>query len=85
MLAVATTVLPDGRAVAVTGSRDDTVRIWDLTTSRPTGEPLTGHTGTVRAVATTVVPDGRAVTVTGSSDATVSSLLDCGQRRSWSG
>ncbi len=71
MLAVATTVLPDGRAVAVTGSWDDTVRFWDLTTSRPTGEPLTGHTGPVVAVATTVLPDGRPVAVTGSFDATV--------------
>ncbi len=69
--AVATVVLPDGRPVAVTGSQDATVRIWDLTTGAPVGNPLTGHTGAVRAVATVVLPEGRPVAVTGSDDATV--------------
>ncbi len=69
--AVATTVLPDGRPVAVTGSGDAMVRIWDLTTGAPLGDPLTGHTDTVAAVATVVLPDGRSVAVTGSGDATV--------------
>jgi hypothetical protein len=41
---VATLVLPDGRPVAVTGSGDDTVRMWDLTSHQPIGAPLTGHT-----------------------------------------
>ncbi|PZS40652.1 MAG: hypothetical protein DLM62_01795, partial [Pseudonocardiales bacterium] len=56
--------------VAVTGSDDHTVRVWDLGTGRPIGEPLTGHTNPVAAVATTVL-DGRPVAVTGSWDATV--------------
>lgn len=43
MYAVATTVLV-GRLVAVTGSEDATVRIWDLTSGALLGEPLTGHT-----------------------------------------
>ncbi|WP_157437896.1 hypothetical protein [Actinoplanes subtropicus] len=30
----------NGRSVAVTGSDDATVRVWDLTTSNPIGEPL---------------------------------------------
>ncbi|MFE4602016.1 caspase family protein, partial [Kitasatospora indigofera] len=67
--AVACTML-DGRPVAVTGSSDDTVRVWDLTTGRPVGEPLTGHTDAVRAVACTTL-DGRPVAVTGSTDNTV--------------
>ncbi|MGW4640928.1 caspase family protein [Sphaerisporangium sp. NPDC004334] len=67
--AVACTVL-DGRAVAVTGSDDATVRVWDLATGRPVGEPLSGHIRAVNAVACTVL-DGRAVAVTGSDDATV--------------
>ncbi|MFJ1832111.1 hypothetical protein ACIOG9_47545, partial [Streptomyces sp. NPDC088178] len=54
----------------VTGSDDETVRVWDLTTGRPVGEPLTGHTDSVCAVATGVV-DGRPVAVTGSDDETV--------------
>ncbi|NEE05951.1 hypothetical protein G3M58_05830, partial [Streptomyces sp. SID7499] len=33
----------DGRPVAVTGSDDKTVRIWDLTTGQPVGRPMTGH------------------------------------------
>lgn len=47
-------VLPDGRPVAVTGSEDARVRIWDLTTGTPVGDPLTGHTRAVGAVATVV-------------------------------
>ncbi|MFF1498427.1 WD40 repeat domain-containing protein, partial [Streptomyces sp. NPDC058316] len=69
VLTVATAVM-NGRPVAVTGSRDETVRVWDLTTGRPVGEPLTGHTGQVRGVATVVVDD-RPVAVTGSWDRTV--------------
>jgi WD40 repeat protein len=61
---VATAVLPDGRAVAVTGSRDGTVQVWDLTTGEPVGGPLTDHTDRLFAVATAVLPDGRAVAVT---------------------
>ncbi|MEV6855422.1 hypothetical protein AB0M89_16660, partial [Streptomyces microflavus] len=59
----------DGRPVAVTGSDDRTVRVWDLTTGR-TVPALTGHTGAVNAVATAEV-DGRPVAVTGSDDRTV--------------
>ena len=47
--AVAAVVLPGGRPVAVTGSADATVRIWDLTTGAA-GHPL--HvTAAVRGVA----------------------------------
>ncbi|MFE2935890.1 hypothetical protein [Streptomyces sp. NPDC059278] len=42
--AVATGVV-DGRPIAVTGSNDRTVRVWDLTTGQQVGEPLTSHTG----------------------------------------
>ncbi|MFF3597966.1 caspase family protein [Kitasatospora indigofera] len=69
LYAVACTTL-DGRPVAVTGSTDETVRVWDLTTGRPVGEPLTGHTGTVNAVACTTL-DGRPVAVTGGYDKAV--------------
>ena len=61
----------DGRAIAVTGSHDTTVRVWDLGTGTSTGEPLTGHTSAVAAVAATVLPDGRAIAVTGSWDDTI--------------
>ncbi|MFB7081105.1 hypothetical protein ACFCYO_27180, partial [Streptomyces sp. NPDC056308] len=62
--AVATAVV-DGRPVIVSGSRDKTVRVWDLTTGQQVGEPLTGHTSNVCAVATTVMDD-RPIAVTGS-------------------
>lgn len=69
---MATAVLPDGRPIAVTGGGDATVRIWDLVTGSPIGQPLTGHTGRVGAVAAAVVlPDGRPIAVTSSWDATV--------------
>ncbi|MEV5204483.1 hypothetical protein [Streptomyces sp. NPDC053720] len=67
--AVATAVV-EGRPVAVTGGYDGTVRVWDLTTGQPAGEPLTGHTSAVYAVATAVV-EGRPVAVTGGYDETV--------------
>jgi WD40 repeat protein len=69
--AVACAGLPDGRVVAVTGGGDGSVRVWDLTTGTPVGEPLTGHTDEVRAVACTSLPDGRMVAVTTGRDETV--------------
>ena len=60
----------DGRPVVVTGSGDQTVRVWDLATGSPVGEPLTGHTERVHAVAVGEL-DGRPVVVTGSDDQTV--------------
>ncbi|WP_329086387.1 WD40 repeat domain-containing protein [Streptosporangium sp. NBC_01469] len=63
----------NGRPVAVTGGDwgDAThkvpVRLWDLTTRQPIGEPMTGHTGFVDAVAVGQV-NGRSVAVTGSED-----------------
>ncbi len=39
-LNLATGVLPDGRPVAVTGSADRTVRVWDLLTGGSMGVPL---------------------------------------------
>ncbi|MFI6337879.1 caspase family protein [Streptomyces sp. NPDC050535] len=67
--ALAYTML-NGRPVAVTGSHDRTVRIWDLTTGQPVERPMTGHTDAVDALAYTVL-NGRPVAVTGSDDKTV--------------
>ncbi|WP_174387632.1 caspase family protein, partial [Nocardia takedensis] len=68
VLAVACTEI-DGRPVAVTGSDDESVRVWDLTTGQQLTH-LTGHTGPVNAVACTHL-DGRPVTITGSHDESV--------------
>ncbi|GAA2393566.1 caspase family protein [Streptomyces coeruleofuscus] len=65
---VACTVL-NGRPVAVSGARDETVRIWDLTTGRPLGDVMSGHAGAVNTVACTEL-GGRPVGVTGSADGT---------------
>ena len=59
-------VSADGRR-AVSGSRDGTVRVWDLD-SGATLRTLTGHTGTVTAVA--ISADGRRA-VSGGEDETV--------------
>ncbi|MGW2372006.1 caspase family protein [Kitasatospora sp. NPDC001683] len=67
--AVACTTL-DGIPIAVTGSADETVRVWDLRTGQVIGNPLTGHTETVTAVACTTL-DGIPAAVTGSADETV--------------
>ena len=56
---------PDGRT-AVSGSDDDTVRVWDLATGQ--ARTLEGHGGEVNAVAVTA--DGRTA-VSGSDDSTV--------------
>ena len=60
----------DGRPVVVSGSSDETVRVWDLATGAPVGDPFTGHTGGVRSVAVGEL-DGRPVVVSGSGDETV--------------
>ena len=64
----------DGRAVVVSGSADQTVRVWDAATGEPQatvpGHTLTGHTRTVSAVAIGEV-GGRTVIVSGSADQTV--------------
>ena len=54
---------PDGKTV-ITGSEDRTARLWDASTGRPLGQPLT-HQGAVWAVAFS--PDGKTV-ITGSDD-----------------
>ncbi|MEU0932948.1 hypothetical protein [Embleya sp. NPDC005971] len=59
--------VPDGRPVAVTGSDDRTVRVWDPTAGRRLGEPLTGRVGPVNASTL----HGRSVAVTGSDDGSV--------------
>ena len=58
-------VTPDGKQV-VTGSYDDTARIWLLSDGSHV-RTLEGHTGSVQSVR--VTPDGEHV-VTGSSDKT---------------
>ena len=56
--------------MVVSGSSDETVRVWDLATGTPVGRPFTGHRGPVNAVAVTEL-DGRPVAVSGSDDETV--------------
>ncbi len=60
----------NGVPVAVTGDGDGTVRVWDLASGTPVGEPFTGHTGAVGAVACSTV-NGVPVAVTGGGDGTV--------------
>jgi WD40 repeat protein len=47
---------PDGKTLA-SASLDKTVRLWDVATRRPLGEPLQGHTESVFSVAFS--PDGK--------------------------
>jgi WD40 repeat protein len=61
-------ISPDGKQL-VTGSWDNSARLWDLTAAEPekTARVLAGHTSNVNAVA--ISPDGRRL-VTGSADGT---------------
>ena len=56
---------PDGKAV-LTGSGDNTARLWDAATGQPIGSPMR-HLGSVQCVAFS--PDGKRV-LTGSTDNT---------------
>ncbi|RPB02579.1 WD40 repeat-like protein [Choiromyces venosus 120613-1] len=54
----------------VSGSRDRTVRIWDMKTRRLRGEPLKGHNGSVLCLQFDESPD-EDILITGSSDDSV--------------
>ncbi|CCA76475.1 hypothetical protein PIIN_10468, partial [Serendipita indica DSM 11827] len=58
---------PDGSQI-VSGSDDNTIRLWDAATGQAVGEPLRGHEGWVLAVAFS--PDGSQI-VSGSYDKTI--------------
>ncbi len=57
----------DGKTLAP-GSRDKTVRMWDVETGKRRGDPLEGHSDWVTSVAFS--PDGKTL-ASGSSDKTV--------------
>ncbi|MFB7334095.1 WD40 repeat domain-containing protein [Streptomyces adustus] len=65
-----TTVIVEGRGLAVAGCEDGTLHAWDLATGSRYGKLVSARTGAVSTLATAVL-DGRPVAVTGGSDQTV--------------
>ena len=65
-----TTAQLDGRPVVISGSNDETVRVWDLATGNPLGPPFIGHIHPVSAVATTQL-NGRLAVISGSREGTI--------------
>jgi WD40 repeat protein len=68
---------PDGNTLA-SASNDQTVRLWDVATRQPLGDPLRGHTNSVYGVAFS--PDGKTL-ASASGDQTVR-LWDVATRQS---
>src|SRR5258706_281875 len=66
--AVASVSYSPNETRVVTGSYDNTIRIWDAESGAVIGEPLTGHTSLVLSVAYS--PDGRHI-ISGSYDSTI--------------
>ncbi|WP_242547435.1 DUF1707 domain-containing protein [Amycolatopsis sp. MtRt-6] len=81
LVAVTTLLLPDGTPLAITGGRDNTAKVWDLTDDS-LRHTLSGHTHDVQGVAAMVLPDDVPVAVTVSPDRTarVWDLRDGSQR-----
>jgi len=69
--ALAVVPLPDGHTLLASAGQDATVRLWDLATRQPVGNPLTGHTDSVVALAAIPLPDGRTLLASAGQDATV--------------
>ncbi len=70
-------ITPDGKKI-VSGSRDKTIRIWDLETGKEL-KVLSGHTDAVYSVA--ITPNGKQIVSAGSGDKTVRIWdLDTGQQ-----
>ncbi|MGH8905183.1 MAG: AAA family ATPase [Egibacteraceae bacterium] len=70
MVNAVTCAIVGDRLLAVTGSDDKTLRIWDLAEQRPVGEPMPSGQGPVVAIARTMLKD-RPCVVTGGADGTV--------------
>jgi WD40 repeat protein len=69
--ALAALPMPDGHTLlAVTGG-DWVIRLWDLASDEPTGQPLTGHCGDILALSAVPLPDGRVLLAGAAADNTI--------------
>ena len=68
---LAATPVPGHPALLASGGTDGTVRVWDLATGLPVGQPMIGHTGMARALTPVLMPDGRYLLASAGHDATI--------------
>ena len=70
LMAVCVWQAPDG-PVLVSAGDDEILRVWDSENGEPIGDPLTGHTGPIRALSVLRTSTGGAVIVSGGEDRTI--------------
>jgi WD40 repeat protein len=66
-----TFTLPDGQPIAITGSHDGTIQLWDLSTGTPRTNPIPAHESGVTQLAVATLPNGQTIAISGGGDGSI--------------